>query len=52
MDKFDLEQFGIWEDVYDKIEDCGQAEEEKFPEAQKFEEIVGKKDDIKEAIQH
>lgn len=52
MEQFDLEDFGIWEDVYEKIEACSEPEEEKFPEARTFEEIISRNEDLKEAIQH
>lgn len=52
IDKFDLEDYGLWEDVYELIENYGEPEEEKFPEAKNFEEIISKKEDLKEAIQH
>ena len=50
--EYNLEDFGMWEDVYDMVSSCGEPEEEKFPEARTFEEIISKKEDLKEAIQH
>ena len=34
IDKFELEEFGIWEEILDSLDDeASKPEEEKFPEA-------------------
>ena len=51
IDKFELEEFGIWEEIFDSFDDEeAKPEEEKFPEAKKFEEIISTKEKLKEAI--
>lgn len=48
-----MEEFGIWEEISDfLVDEEAQPEEEKFPEAKSFEEIVATKDKLKSAIEH
>jgi len=53
IDRFELEEFGIWEEILDSLGDeATKPEEEKFPEANKIEEIISTKEKLKEAIEH
>lgn len=53
IERFELEEFGIWEEISDfLVDEEAQPEEEKFPEAKSFEEIVATKDKLKSAIEH